>query len=196
MRRSSVKKAITVMVFILAAAVLLSACGYTVVDTDRIGDFEATFERAYNETVLDTARDGESFDMKATVSEDGGELVGYSAKCIEELPLGESVQILLSVKYDDEAFAKETERISQLSSSKPVLYDTEHFKYPAYVSTVGYLNVCEYVLVDEENLTLHNVVLQSVKPEDVAFDASYLPSGYRDYGAVDGLEYTVYSYFD
>ena len=28
------------------------------------------------------------------------------------------------------------------------------------------------------------------------FDASYLPSGYRDCGAVDGLEYTVYSYFD
>ena len=153
------KKTITVTVFILAAAVLLSACGYTVVDTDRIGDFEATFDRAYNETVLDTARDGESFDMKPTTSESGGEIVGYSAKCIEELPLGESVQILLSVKYDDEAFAKETERISQLSSSKPVLYDTEHFKYPAYVSTVGYLNVCEYVLVDEENLTLHYVVL-------------------------------------
>lgn len=56
--------------------------------------------------------------------------------------------------------------------------------------------MCEYVLVDEENLTLHNVVLQSVKSEDVAFDASYLPSGYRDCGAVDGLEYTVYSYFD
>ena len=66
MRRSSVKKTITVTVFILAA-VLLSACGYTAVDTDRIGDFEATFDRAYNETVLDTACDGESFDMKPTV---------------------------------------------------------------------------------------------------------------------------------
>ena len=53
--------------------------------------------------------------------------------------------------------------------------------------------MCEYVLVDEENL---NVVLQSVKSEDVAFDASYLPSGYRDYGAVDDLEYTVYGYFE
>ena len=85
MRRSSVKKTITVTVFILAAAVLLSACGYTVVDTDRIGDFEATFDRAYNATVLDTACDGESFDMKPTASENGGEIVGYSAKCIEEL---------------------------------------------------------------------------------------------------------------
>ena len=76
MRRSSVKKTITVTVFILAAAVLLSACGYTVVDTDRIGDFEATFDRVYNETVLDTACDGESFDMKPTTSESGGEIVG------------------------------------------------------------------------------------------------------------------------
>ncbi|MDD6095825.1 MAG: hypothetical protein PUC29_08795 [Clostridia bacterium] len=172
---------------ILTLCLLVTSCGYTIVDTSKIEDYATTFDRAFQDTELD-----QPAIMKISTSPSDGEIVQYYAKCIDELPLGERVQILLSVKYNSEAFEKETERISAISQANPVLYDTEHFQYPAYVSSIGYLNACEYVLVDSDNSTLHYVVLQSVLAEDIVFDASYLPSGYTDYGEVEGMKHTIY----
>ena len=70
------------------------------------------------------------------------DIVKYYNRYEELLPLGESVQTMLSVRYSAENFEKELGLISQTKAE----YDTAHFEYPAYVSVLSWENCSEYVL--------------------------------------------------
>lgn len=120
------------------------------------------------------------------------DIVNYYNRYEELLPLGESVQTLLSVRYSKETFDQELGLISQVQDADSVVYDTDSFAYPAYVSVLGWEDCSEYVLVDEENLTLHYVYLQSVTEGELRIDAQYLPKGYSGYGDVEGKSICIY----
>ncbi|MBQ9930634.1 MAG: hypothetical protein IJO72_07665 [Oscillospiraceae bacterium] len=101
------------------------------------------------------------------------------------------VELLLSVQYEAAAFTAETDRLKALADGK-IVYDTQHFQYPAYVSVLGNMNTNYYALVDEENQTVHYLLLQLVNAENVDFDQAYLPAGYGEFGANQELDFNVY----
>ena len=49
------------------------------------------------------------------------------------------------------------------------------------------------MLIDEENLTLHYVYLQSVTKGELRIDAQYLPKGYSGDGDVEGGSLSVFT---
>ena len=61
----------------------------------------------------------------------------YYNRFEELLPVGETVETFLSIQYEVPAFGKEISRISQLAFELPIIYDTSHFAYPAYVTVLG-----------------------------------------------------------
>ena len=68
--------------------------------------------------------------------------------------------IILKADYDEDAFSAEVDRLSEIectllwqdqSVTNKIRYDTESYKYPAYVASDGYDSTYEYALIDEEN---------------------------------------------
>ena len=100
-------------------------------------------------------------------------------------------EILLSAKYEAADFDAEIDRLRSLANGK-ILYDTQTFQYPAYVSVLGYQDTNYYALIDEENQTIHYLLLQLIKAEDINTDHAYLPDGYVEYGANEEFNLNVY----
>lgn len=102
-----------------------------------------------------------------------------------------TAEILLSVEYTEAEFNAETDRLKSLADGK-IIYDTENFEYPAYVSILGYDATSYYALVDAQANTVHYVLLQIIGKEKLNIDSGYLPHGYHDLGDVASLSYNVY----
>lgn len=101
------------------------------------------------------------------------------------------VEIHLAVEYPDDELKTETQRLESLADGK-LIYDTENFSYPAYVSVLGYMNTSIYALVDEDSSTVHYVFLQLLNEERIDMDKELLPKGYSGFGDVQGTTYNVY----
>lgn len=121
--------------------------------------------------------------------------------------------IFLSATYEDDEFKKEVERLSEISctvfESKHedsdyhignIIYDTESYKFPAYVASDGYSSVYEYALIDNENKRIIYVLLSH---PDIANDESgtiqteYLKKDLNAYDLKNGstLErFSIYSF--
>lgn len=113
---------------------------------------------------------------------------------VEESFVGSaSTELLVSVKYEQDAFEKETQRLSEIKVDRAVLYDEENFSLPAYVFALGHFQTSQYVLVDAENLTLHYIHVQLFRKDELkAVTEEYLPKGYVDLGDVEGQDFTIY----
>ena len=90
--------------------------------------------------------------------------------------------IFFSATYEDDEFQKEIERLSKISCTVfetnredsdyhigNIIYDTESYKFPAYVASDGYSSVYEYALIDNENKRIIYVLLSH---PDIANDES------------------------
>ncbi len=72
--------------------------------------------------------------------------------------------VFLTATYDEKGFEKEVDRLSGITCTvfdtlyensdyhiEKVMYDTEMYSYPAYITMDGYDDVYEYALLDDEN---------------------------------------------
>lgn len=72
--------------------------------------------------------------------------------------------VFLTATYDEKGFEKEVDRLSGITCKvfdtlyensdyhiEKVMYDTEMYSYPAYITMDGYDDVYEYALLDDEN---------------------------------------------
>lgn len=84
-------------------------------------------------------------------------------------------QIFLECTYGEADFQKELERLERLRNLE---YDTENFKYPAYVKTNGREHCYEYALVLDED-TIAYVYLQYMRRDEIRFSWDYLPEAYE-----------------
>jgi hypothetical protein len=100
-------------------------------------------------------------------------------------------EILLSAKYNEADFDEEMARLRTLADGK-ILYDTQTFQYPAYVSVLGYQDTNYYALIDEENQTIHYLLLQLIKADDIDINHAYLPEHYIEFGANQEHDFNVY----
>lgn len=101
------------------------------------------------------------------------------------------VEILLSVNYEQVDFDNEILRLKSLGNGK-INYDKVNFKYPAYVSVLGYLNTNYYAIIDEANCSVNYVMLQLINAEDININKDFLPNGYDEFGAVKNISYNIY----
>ena len=101
------------------------------------------------------------------------------------------VEILLSVHYQQTDFDNEISRIKALGNGN-IHYDTVNFNFPAYVSVLGYMNTNYYALVDETNQTVHYVLLQLIREDDIDIHKAFLPKDYQESGTVNGVCYNIY----
>lgn len=101
------------------------------------------------------------------------------------------VEMCLSVNYGAEYYEEEIERLKEIGEGD-VKYDAESFKYPAYVSVLGYDGASWYALLDAENFTVHYVLLQLMDEDRIDISKEFLPKEYYDFGYVKGQSYNIY----
>lgn len=153
---------------VICLSVLLSACGY---------------KTYYSET----AKYGEIWELaglSAEYTESSKKLFPESVDNLtvndlfcrydENLPLGESFQILLEVKYINKSkFDNEIDRISQIAyeCDKNFLNNSVE----AFASRMDKNTYFEYALTDKDSLTVYYVYLQNIDTEDIEIDSCLLP---------------------
>lgn len=97
--------------------------------------------------------------------------------------LDPTAQIYLECSYEEDDYLREIERLEGVQEEydgriQSIVYDTDSFSYPAYV-TIDADNHCyEYALLIEEGKIAY-VFLQFIKEEDIAFPMEYLPKKYE-----------------
>lgn len=106
-------------------------------------------------------------------------------------------QIFLEYSLSEEDFEAEVSRLSKITVRfenerykdivNKIVYDTEHFRYPAYV-TIYNNNYCyEYALLNKEENKIICVFTQFIKTNDITFDKKYLPVGFGDDNSGEGF---------
>ncbi len=97
--------------------------------------------------------------------------------------LDPTAQIYLECSYEADDYLEEMERLAGIQEEyegriQPIVYDTDSFSYPAYV-TIDADNHCyEYaLLIGEKNIAY--IFLQFIKEEDIVFPTEYLPKEYE-----------------
>jgi len=110
--------------------------------------------------------------------------------------LDPTAQIYLECSYEEDDYVKEMERLEGIQEEyegriQAIVYDTDSFSYPAYV-TIDADNHCyEYALLIGEKKIAY-VFLQFIKEEDIVFPTEYLPKEYEQKEA--GYSIYVFEY--
>lgn len=111
-------------------------------------------------------------------------------------------QMVLDYELPEEEFEEEVERLSQLSAeyknqTKSIVYDTDNFEYPAYVTCFTKHSDYEYALIDEEN---HRIICILSCIEDInrlPMNKKYLPKDEDAYADAEGwYGYSMYHFYD
>lgn len=103
----------------------------------------------------------------------------------QQYPLGEGVQILLEVKYEDgEDFQKRIDELSQQCFGVD-----EYFTGVEKVFAVRFWDdySMEYAVVNEDEQSISYIYLQSLPKDEIEIDEKFIPIGYCDYGKVEKL---------
>ncbi len=100
-------------------------------------------------------------------------------------------EICLSVNYTDADYKVEIDRLKSLADNK-IVYDVKNFKYPAYVTILDFKNTNYYALVDEQNKTIHYVLLQIINEDEIDINKNLIPNNYGELGEIKDISFNVY----
>ena len=114
---------------------------------------------------------------------EGVEVIDYSYQYMNTL-FDPTARIYLECRYDEEAYQAEIARLQGIKAEhegkvQTVIYDTENFNYPAYVTINGNDHCYEYALLLGEGRIAY-IHMEFIKEEEVAFSADYLPKTYEE----------------
>ena len=108
------------------------------------------------------------------------DVANFLCRYDQQLPLGEGVQILLEVQFEDEeALTAEQNRIAAIAT-----VCTEHFQaslLEAYAISLGENLFYEYALVDKDQNKIYFIYLQDIPKKEIEFPHSLLPDSYSRY---------------
>ena len=98
----------------------------------------------------------------------------------QQLPLGEGVQLVLQINYDEDSYEKECNRI------KPISYECNDFfseiDLSFYAKRLCEAGISEYVAFDKQNFCVYYIYLQHIPKSEIEFDYRLLPDRYSGYG--------------
>lgn len=125
-----------------------------------------------------------------------GEIKDYYYHCEGER-IYQNYQIYLEVKYDNEAYEEEKERLLSIYNSKTEKgsrYTEEEFVLPGVYSML-YADGYEYALMDDSEASIKYIYLQGVSRNELYFDIDYLPKDYGRAGSNYETERRPYSIY-
>lgn len=106
-------------------------------------------------------------------------------------------QIYLEYSLSKSDFDAEIARLARISEKyehnnykdivNNIVYDTEHFKYPAYVTIFNNNHCYEYALFNEKEKKIICVFTQFSKEKDIKFNKEYLPVDFGDNNTIKGF---------
>ena len=125
---------------------------------------------------------------------EGIEVVDYLYRYMDTL-FDPTAEIYLECRYDEEAYQAEVARLQGIYAEhngevQTIIYDTESFNYPAYVTINGNDHCYEYaLLLDDEKIAY--IHMEFIKEEEVGFSNDYLPMAYEE----DDKGYSMYIFY-
>ena len=111
------------------------------------------------------------------------DVADYFCRYDQLLPLGEGVQLLLHIRYDEIAFSAETQRIEALTTDRTDAFHCT--KLRAQVLYLGTDYMSEYALIDDEDHSIYYIYLSSIPKNQLEIDLDLIPTGYTGYGEID-----------
>ena len=111
-------------------------------------------------------------------------------------------QMVLDYELPQEEFMEEVERLSKLSAEYDgnkqfIRYDTQNYKYPAYVTMFTKHSDYEYALIDEANNRIICILSCVTDIESLPVDKEYLPIDKEAYADEEGwYGYSMYHFYD
>ena len=112
-----------------------------------------------------------------SVSEE--ECVEFICRHTTYLPLGTGWQILLRIKYDDDRFISEINRLNNLCENSPICGYSENFDDYAYATVWNWNSCFEYAIIDEKEKTVSYIYLQLIEKKDLFIEDEYIPKEYE-----------------
>ena len=105
-------------------------------------------------------------------------VVDFFCRYDEQLPLGEGMQVLLGVKYEDSAsYNMEIDKLMSITSDSSNFFkETEFICYPINIGSDSYSEY-EYALADNEQKMIYYVFLKNIPQDEVEFDIRFLKTG-------------------
>ena len=106
-----------------------------------------------------------------------------------------TAEIYLEYRYGEEDYQEEIERLQGIQAEhdgevQTIIYDTENFSYPAYVTINANDHCYEYALLLGDGKIAY-IFLQFIKEEEVYFSADYLPNAYDE----EDQGYSMYIFY-
>ena len=107
---------------------------------------------------------------------DGLNVESFFCRYDQQLPLGEGVQLVLQINYDEGSYEREVDRIELLSYECDDFFsETELLFYAKRLCENG---VSEYVAFDAQNLSIYYIYLQYIPKDEIEFEHRLLPDDY------------------
>ncbi len=129
---------------------------------------------------------------------DEANVVNFRCKEVEiflgDIPTWEAELVL---KYDDNEFYAEVDRIKDLCIGSPIYGESSYFDMPTYATIWKRYYSFEYACIDEENKTIGYIYLQLVSEEELEINSAYIPKTYESLYDSSSLEnerdaYSIY----
>jgi len=106
----------------------------------------------------------------------------------QESYFGVTYQVYLSHSWSPEDFDKEVLRLSRITDEKSprikgndqIVYNTDDFVLPAYVTVYNDQRSYEYALINRSNYEIIYVYIENVDLEAIHFNHEYLPNDYTN----------------
>ena len=119
------------------------------------------------------------------LSENDYEITSFYCKCFAMFPIGETIQFFAEFQYKYyESYEKEIERIAQIEYEKEIVFDTNIFYLPSYITLLSHKGCSEYLLVESESLTLRYVYIQFVNANELSIPDEFLPKVLNNSNAI------------
>ena len=122
------------------------------------------------------------------------EVIDYLYRYMDTL-FDPTAEIYLECRYDEETYQTEIARLEGIYAEhkgeiQTILYDTESFAYPAYVTINGNDHCYEYALLLGDGRIAY-IHMEFIKEEEIAFPADYLPKAYEE----EDQGYSMYIFY-
>ena len=174
------KMKIYLLGLILFAIMLSSSCGNYIFP--KVYNDTEDYLEAWELTERNVYYNGKNTGVLAVFPKEIADLDVIDFYCFHfEIIVGQpDYQIHLAVKYNDEEYKKEIQRLKSIKVLNNVRYDSENLSSPAYVAVWNWWDCYEYAICHDEDNTIDYVYLQEVYPPDTKLDDSLLPNNFKN----------------
>ena len=167
-----------IIIFLLAVFISLSFSGCSYASYKDYYTNPNDYKQIWTLTGFSYGFDGVSKIFPDTI--EGLNVETFFCRYDQQLPLGEGVQFVLQIKYNDDSYEREVDRIERLSYECDKFFSETDLSFSAKCLCEN--GVSEYVAFDDKNLSIYYIYLQCIPKDEIEFDKRLLPDDYSGYG--------------